>query len=109
MKEEVLETERYPEIRFEGVGKEATKLAERMYRIILAGKLTLHGVERDVEVPCNVTVGDENLRANGEFSIRQTDHRIKLVSVAGGTLKLKDELKFSFDIMARRRHEVGNE
>ncbi len=41
------------------------------------------------------------LRANGEFSIRQTDYGIRLVSVAGGTLKLKDELKFTFDIVAQ--------
>jgi polyisoprenoid-binding protein YceI len=109
MKEEVLETDRYPEIMFEGAGQEATKLAEGMYRITLDGKLTLHGVEREIKVPCTVTVGEDSLRASGEFSIRQTDFRIKLVSVAGGTLKLKDELKFTFDIAARRRRETGNE
>ena len=45
------------------------------------------------------------LRANGEFTLRQTDYRIKLASVAGGALKLKDELKFTFDIVARRKSE----
>jgi polyisoprenoid-binding protein YceI len=109
MKQDVLETDRYPEIRFEGSGTDATKIADGMYRIVLAGRLTLHGVKGDVKVPCNVTVGDNSLRANGEFSIRQTDFQIKLVSVAGGTLKLKDELKFTFDIVAERRKEVGNE
>jgi polyisoprenoid-binding protein YceI len=109
MKADVLETDRYPEIKFEGTGKAATKLAEGMYRITLDGKLTLHGVEQNVDVPCNITVGEDSLRANGEFSIRQTDFYITLVSVAGGALKLQDELKFTFDIAARRRHEVGNE
>lgn len=109
MKEEVLETERYPEILFEGKGKDGTKLAEGMYRIMLDGKLTLHGVERDVEFPCNMTVSEDSLRANGEFSIKQTDYRIEPVSVAGGTLKLKDEMKFTFDIVGHRRHEAGNE
>jgi polyisoprenoid-binding protein YceI len=103
MKEEVLEVARYPEIRFEASGRSATKLAQGMYRMVLGGTLSLHGVDRDVVVPCNVTVGGDNLRANGEFAIRQTDFRIKLVSVAGGTLKLKDELKFQFDVAARRR------
>jgi polyisoprenoid-binding protein YceI len=103
MQEEVLETARYPEIRFEASGRSAAKIAEGMYRIVLGGTLSLHGVDRDVEVPCNVAVSDDSLRANGEFTIRQTDFRIKLVSVAGGTLKLKDELKFQFDIVARRR------
>jgi hypothetical protein len=33
----------------------------------------------------------------------QSDYDIPLVSVAGGTLKLKDELKFAFDIVARKQ------
>ena len=53
-------------------------------------------------------MGDDSLRANGEFTIRQTDYRIKLVSVAGGALKLKDELKFTFDIVANRKQEALN-
>ena len=32
----------------------------------------------------------------------QTDYDLKLASVAGGALKVKDELKFSFNILARR-------
>ena len=43
------------------------------------------------------------LRASGEFTVRQTDYGIKPVSVAGGALKVKDELKFSFDIVARKQ------
>jgi len=108
MKQEVLEVDRYREIRFEGSGLEANKIADGMYRVTLAGKLTLHGVEKDVQFPCNVTVGEDSLRANGEFAIRQTDFRIKLVSVAGGALKLKDELKFTFDVVANRRREAAN-
>ena len=33
------------------------------------------------------------------MALRQTDFGIKLVSVAGGTLKVKDELKCAFDIV----------
>jgi polyisoprenoid-binding protein YceI len=99
---------RWIAIRFESSGVEANKIAEGMYRITLAGKLSLHGVEKDVQFPCNVTVGEDSMRANGEFTIRQTDFQIKLVSVAGGTLKLKDELKFTFDVVANRRREAAN-
>jgi hypothetical protein len=41
------------------------------------------------------------LRASGDFILRQPDYQIKPVSVAGGALKLKDELNFSFEILAR--------
>jgi hypothetical protein len=47
-------------------------------------------------------IGDM-LRATGEVSIRQSDYGIEPVSAAGGTIKLKDELKLSFDISARKQ------
>ena len=103
MREEVLETNRYREIRFESTGMRATKIADGMYRMQMAGKLSLHGVERTVDIPCTVVADGHLLRANGDFSIRQTDYRIRLVSAAGGTIKLKDELKFRFDIVAEQR------
>jgi hypothetical protein len=43
------------------------------------------------------------LRASGEFLLSQSSYGIKPVSVAGGALKLKDELKFSFEIVARKQ------
>ena len=46
--------------------------------------------------------GGDSLRANGEFTLRQTDFNIKPASAVGGTIKLKDELKFTFDIIATR-------
>ena len=107
MREEVLETARYPAIGFESAAVNATKITEAMYAMKIAGNLTLHGVTRDVEIPCTVTAGDDSFRAYGDFSIRQTDYGIHPVTVAGGTLKLKDELKFTFDIVGRRKAESG--
>ena len=45
---------------------------------------------------------DEELRAQGGFTLRQSDFRIKPVSVGLGALKLKDELQFPFTIVALR-------
>jgi hypothetical protein len=42
------------------------------------------------------------MRASGEFSLCQTDYGIELVSVAGGALKVKDDVKVSFDVVASR-------
>jgi hypothetical protein len=43
------------------------------------------------------------LKAVGNFTLLQSDFGIELVSVAGGSLKVKDELKFSFDVVARKQ------
>jgi hypothetical protein len=40
------------------------------------------------------------MRAKGAFTLKQSSFGIKPVSVAGGTIKVKDELKFTFDIVA---------
>ena len=53
-------------------------------------------------VAARVTMKGETLRAAGDFSVRQSDYEIRPVSAAGGTVKLKDELKLSFDIVARK-------
>jgi hypothetical protein len=49
-----------------------------------------------------VRLKGDTLRAAGEFSIRQSDYEIRPASAAGGTVKLKDELKLSFDVAARK-------
>ena len=61
----------------------------------------MHGVTRNQPIVVRVAVLGNMLRASGDFSLDQTDYNIKLISVAGGALKLKDELKFSFEIVAR--------
>jgi hypothetical protein len=43
------------------------------------------------------------LRISGDFTLRQSDYGIKPVSFAAGALRLKDELKFNFEMVARRQ------
>jgi hypothetical protein len=50
-----------------------------------------------------VAFGVDSLRTYGDFTIVQTDYGIKVASVAGGTLKLQDELKCSFYVLARKK------
>jgi polyisoprenoid-binding protein YceI len=69
----------------------------------LHGELTLHGITRSQPAPARISVSGETLRASGEFSIRQSDYEIRPVSAVSGTIKLKDELKLSFDISARKQ------
>ena len=103
MNEKVLETAKYPTIAFECAGVSATQLNEGRFQVTMNGTLSLHGETGKVPVTAQVTLMGDNLRASGEFSLRQSDYAIQLVSVAGGTLKLKDDLKFSFDIVARKQ------
>jgi polyisoprenoid-binding protein YceI len=99
---EVLESDGYSEIVYECSKLTASKTGEGQYWVALNGELTLHGVTRSQPVSARVTLNGDTLRAAGDFSVRQRDYEIKTVSAAGGTVKLKDELKLSFDITGRK-------
>ena len=103
MNEKVLASSTYPAILFESAAASANDLSGGRFWVTMNGKLSLRGVTRNLPVTAQVTVNGDMLRASGEFSILQSDYDIPPVSVAGGALKLKDELKFSFDIVARRQ------
>ena len=103
MHEEVLETDGFPEIIYEcSRVSSVQKMGEGLFTAVLDGELTLHGVTLKQAISARVTLTGDTLRAAGEFSIRQSDYEIRPVSAAGGTVKLKDELKLSFDIAARK-------
>lgn len=103
MHQEVLETDGFSEIVYECPQVSSIqKVGEGLFSVALNGELTLHGVTRNQLVAARVTLKGDTLRAAGDFSVRQSDYEIKPVSTAGGAVKLKDELKLSFDITARK-------
>jgi polyisoprenoid-binding protein YceI len=101
--QEVLETSRYPEIVFESSQVAMNKLGNDRYAATITGNLTLHGVTRSETITAQVMPTGDRLRAYGDFSLKQTNYGIQIVSVAGGTLKVKDEVKVIFDFSARRQ------
>jgi polyisoprenoid-binding protein YceI len=102
-REDVLEVARYPEIVYMSKSVSASQAGEGRYRVKITGSLSLHGVTRDHLIDAQVAVGFGSLRARGESSLRQRDYNIKPVSVMGGTLKVKDEVKLSFNIVAEQQ------
>ena len=102
MHDEVLESDGYPEITYECSKLSASQTGEGQYWVALNGELSMHGVTRSQPISARVMVNGDTLQAAGDFSVRQSDYEIKPVSAAGGTVKLKDEIKLSFEITARR-------
>ena len=102
MHQEVLESDGYPEIEYQCSKVSASKTGEGQYWVALNGELSLHGVTRTLPVSARVSLNGDVLRATGDFSVRQSDFDLKLVSAAGGTVRVKDEIKLSFDITARK-------
>jgi polyisoprenoid-binding protein YceI len=101
---EVLEADRYPAVDFRSSSVTGTKIMANVYRLQILGNLQMHGNNRITKVESQVMVGDDILKAHGAFSIQQSEFALKIASVAGGNLKLKDELRFTYFVTARRKN-----
>jgi polyisoprenoid-binding protein YceI len=104
-RDEVLEIARFPEIVFEASNPTMSKGGEGVYWANINGKLTLHGVTQPQQITAQVSISGNQLRANGEFTVRQSGYGIKLVSVAAGAMKIKDDVKVTFDFVARKKEQ----
>ena len=102
MRDQVLETSKYSEIVY-STTQVSPQDGSRPNDVMLAGRLSLHGVTRPQRIPARLSLTGDLLRAFGEFSLRQSDYSIKPVTAVGGGLKVKDEVKFTFDIAARKQ------
>ena len=89
----VLDRARFPEIRFRSLTIE--KAGEGKWRV--HGDLTLRGQIRPVLAEVTGTPG----HYRGSARVRQTDFGIKPVSAAGGTIKVKDEVRVEFEVFGR--------
>jgi polyisoprenoid-binding protein YceI len=85
----VLDVEKYPEVRFQSARIE--RVGES-YRV--TGTLNLHGVAKEISFEVWGTAD----HCHGKTTLNQTDFGIKPVSIAGGAVKVKDQVKVEFDI-----------
>lgn len=89
---EVLDAARFTDITF--VSTAVTPGGSERWQV--TGRLTLHGQMRSIAFP----VTKMNGRYRGEVKLKQRDFGIEPITVAGGAVKVKDEIVVQFDIAA---------
>ncbi len=89
----VLDAGRFPEIRFRSTAVEPAGAG----RWTVRGDLTLHGQTH----PVKLDVQSQNGHFKGAAPLKQRDFGIEPVSVGGGAVKVRDELRVEFDIVAK--------
>jgi len=89
----VLDTAQFPEIAFHSTSIEPKGTDQWSVQ----GELSLHGQTHPVTVDVNGTNG--HYRGSARF--KQTEFGIAPVSIAGGSIKVKDEVKIEFDIVGK--------
>jgi polyisoprenoid-binding protein YceI len=90
---DVLDVNRFPEIRFDST----TVAQTQSDRWTVRGQLTLHGQTRAVTI--NVVRTQEHF--NGTVSFQQSAFGITPISIAAGSVKVKDDVSIAFDVVTR--------
>jgi polyisoprenoid-binding protein YceI len=89
----VLDVAQFPVISF--ASKRIEMADSKTYRVV--GDLKLHGASREITMPVVFTDGSYK----GSVMLKQTDFGITPVKIAGGTVRVKDEIEISFEIRTR--------
>lgn len=97
---DVLDSSRFPQIRFHSV-----KIEQQENHWLVRGELTLHGENHPVMVEVSQPSGKPAQSGarhyTGHATLKQSDFGIKPISIAGGSVKVKDEVKIDFDIWTK--------
>ena len=102
LREIVLLPDQYPDIVFRSTSVSGKTTGPGHYDLKIAGNLRLLGVTRPVTIPTKVTVTGNELRAQGDFSIDRSDFKVKATSAFHGLVRVRQKVKFEFDIVAQR-------
>jgi polyisoprenoid-binding protein YceI len=90
--EDYMETELYPNSTFKGrIIEEVDLTVPGTYQVRAKGKLTIHGVEIDRIVRCDLTVSKDKIDAKANFSVLIADHNISVPSILNQ--KIASEVK----------------
>jgi polyisoprenoid-binding protein YceI len=96
MEENVLEVASHPEI---GFVSSSARWQERE-EVEVTGELSLHGATRPISFPMKVSREPDRLFLTGEVELKQKDFGIEPVSAGLGAVKVKNEVKISFELVA---------
>lgn len=89
----VLEVDKFPDIKFHSTSVDSA--GEGKWTV--HGDLTLHGQTRSVKVDVQGASG----HYTGSASLKQTDFGITPITIAGGAVKVKDEVRVEFEIFGK--------
>ncbi len=100
LKEIVLETAKYPEITFTSTDVIGV-VRNGQVDVMIGGDITLHGVTKHIVIPATISVETGSIHAKGEFDIDRSKFNVKATSAFHGWVRIKNKLKFTFDIVCR--------
>ncbi len=100
---EVLDAARFPTVRYAAEEVvDVRKAGSGVVEATLRGTLSLHGVDRPLEVQVRARPDDGGIRVTGNGTFLQSEFGMKPYSTALGTIGVDDPVHVEFDLLLRR-------
>ncbi|MBA3521140.1 MAG: YceI family protein [Gemmatimonadales bacterium] len=93
-----LESDRYPTIRFDLAGVSARGGSGDSVAVDLLGKLTVHGISRDVTLPGRLRRSGDQVHVRTEFPLNLKDYRVGGLSKMLGILQMYEDIEVQVDL-----------
>lgn len=93
--ENYMESNKYPKADFKGKIADAGSVnfaKDGSYNVKVNGKMTIHGVTRDVMIPGTVVVKGSSATVNSKFNVRATDYKINIPALVEGKIAKEIEV-----------------
>lgn len=92
--ENYVESDKYPKATFSGTYAEDANLTkDGTYQLKVTGKLTIHGVTREVQIPATLTVKGSNISGTTTFKLNPKDYNIKIPFIVRDKIEKENTVK----------------
>ena len=99
--ENYMESDKFPKAEYKGKItnlNEVNLKKDGTYKVQTKGKLTIHGVTKDVSVPGTITVKGSKATINTKFNVAPVDYGIKIPSIASSKIAQKIEVTVNSEL-----------
>ena len=97
MREEVLETDKWPTTYFKGTIINFSQIgSSEKYDVTTKGKMFIHGVEKELEIPGIITITGNEMNIQTNFSVFLEDYSIEAPSLLA-FIKVAEEIKLNLN------------
>ncbi|APF20844.1 YceI family protein [Caldithrix abyssi] len=100
MRENYLESDRFPKAFFEGTIVKVKKLTENHYQVETEGRFYCHGIKQKRKIMGEVFVNGEQLRIKSAFEVKLSDHQIEIPSIMFFKIDENMQVQVDFTVQA---------
>src|SRR2546425_13133159 len=93
-----MEVDTFPTMRFDLADVVPGATPGDSSTVTLRGRLSIHGVTRDVDIAARVWVAPDTIRVRGDFPLNLKDYRIGGLSKMLGILKMHENIEVHLDL-----------